>query len=120
MIIALSVVGSNDCAVYLRQWKKPGVYLRTEDIRGMSINQRRQFDGLPPLNAEELAELNELNQEVFDNLKIIADRWVAIVSILPQLLKKHSDLFNPVELREMFRVHADFMESINDPQPKQN
>lgn len=109
--------GSNDCAVYLRQWKKPGIYLRTEDIRRFSINQRRHFDGLPPLNAEELAELDELNQEVIQNLKIIADRWVAIVSILPQLLRKNSDLFDPVELREMFRGRADFMESINDLNP---
>ena len=72
---------------------------------------------MPPLNAEELAELDELNQEVIQNLKIIADRWVAIVSILPQLLRKHSDLFDPVELREMFRGRADFMESINDDNP---
>ena len=109
--------GSNDCAVYLRQWKKPGVYLRTEDIRGMSINQRRHFDGLPPLNTQELAELDELNKEVCENLKIIGNHKVAAGSILPQLLKKYPDLFNPVELHEMFRVHADFMESINDDNP---
>lgn len=48
--------GSNDCAVYLRQWKKPGVYLRAEDIRGMTINQRRAMTGLPPYNDEELEE----------------------------------------------------------------
>jgi hypothetical protein len=106
--------GCSTGSVYLRRWKKPGVYLRVEDIRGITVNERRHFDGLPPLNTEELAELDELNQEVIHNLKMIGNHWVAIVSILPLLLRKHSDVFEPVELREMFRGRADFMESIND------
>lgn len=58
-----------------------------------------------------------MNQEVIRNLEIIGSHWVAVVSILPKLLRKYSGLFDPVEVREMFRVHADFMESINDLNP---
>ena len=76
--------------MFIRQWKKPGVYLRTEDIRGMSINQRRHFDGLPPLNTQELAELDELNKEVCENLKIIGNHKVAAWFYTTAIIKKIS------------------------------
>ena len=81
-----------------------GVYLRAEDVRGMTMNQRRAMTGLPPLNDEELAELNRLNQEVADNGLIIAASIAAIVSILPHLTKNHEDLFPAKVLYHIFRV----------------
>ena len=111
-------LGSNDCSVYLRQWKKPGVYLRAEDIRGMTINQRRAMTRLPPLNHEDLAELNRLNQEFVYNGRRIATSLFAIVSILPHLTKNHADLFPAKVLYHIFRVQSEFMESVNDFSPK--
>ena len=111
-------LGSNDCSVYLRQWKKPGVYLRAEDIRGMTINQRRAMTRLPPLNDEDLAELNRLNQEFVYNGRRIATSLFAIVSILPHLTKNHADLFPAKVLYHIFRVQSEFMESVNDFSPK--
>jgi hypothetical protein len=105
--------GSGTGSVYLRQWNRPGVYLRAEDIRGITINQRRELSGLPPLNTEELAELDELNQETANNMGKIGAYLVAI----PQLLKNHADLFPPPVAYHMFRVNADLMESINDDSP---
>ena len=98
--------------------KASGVYLRAEDIRGMTMNQRRAMTGLPPLNDQELAELNRLNQEFVDNGLIIAASIVAIVSILPHLSKNHAHLFPAKVLYHIFRVHSEFMESVNDFSPK--
>jgi hypothetical protein len=109
---------SSTGSVYLRQWKKPGVYLRAEDIRGMTINQRRAMTGLPPYNDEELAELNMLNQEFIDNGRIIAASLIAIVSVLPHLLKNHADLFPAPVVYHIFHANTEFMESINDDSPK--
>jgi hypothetical protein len=98
----------------LRQWKKPGVYLRAEDIRGISMNQRRQLSGLPPLNTQELAKLDELNQETANNMREIGAYLVAIISIIPQLFKNHADLFPPSVAYHIFRVHADLITSLTN------